>query len=146
MRLLALSILASLLSACANPWMGRNLPEGTSMSEVEAKMGKPAEKITDASGRTVWFYPTAPGGRDTWAANFQPDGRLASVEQRLTKDNISRIQPGTTTQKQVRELFGSPWKSYQLARLPYEEWDYRVLVDNRKFDYLIRFSSDGIVR
>jgi outer membrane protein assembly factor BamE (lipoprotein component of BamABCDE complex) len=138
--------LALLAAACVSPWMGRNLPQGTSMAEVEATMGKPKETLVDSAGHTVWFYPTAPEGRDTWAARFMPDGRLVNVEQRLTKENIARVVPGTTTQKQVQEIFGSPYKAYPLPRLPFEEWDYLVLVDNRKFDYLVRFSADGIVR
>lgn len=116
------------------------------MAEVEATMGKPRQTIVDARGETVWFYPTAPEGRDTWAARFGADGRLVKVEQRLTKENISRIVPGKSTEKEVRDLFGAPWKAYPAARLPLVEWDYRVLVDNRKFDYLVRFSDDGVVR
>jgi len=143
---LALVALVLLLAACVSPWMGRNLPQGTSMAEVEATMGKPTETMVDSEGYTAWYYPTAPQGRDTWVARFMPDGRLLSVEQRLTKENIARVAVGTTTQKQVQELFGSPWKAYPAARLPLVEWDYRVLVDNRKFDYLVRFSDDGVVR
>ena len=56
------------------------------------------------------------------------------------------VVPGATTKKQVREIFGPPWKAYPLARLEREEWDYLVRVDNRWFDYLVRFSDDGIVR
>jgi len=135
-----------LLAACATPYAGRNLKQGQSMAEVEATMGKPKETLVDSTGHTVWFYPTAPNGRDTWAARFMPDGRLVNVEQRLTKENIGRIVPGTTTQKQEHELLGPPSLAYPLQRLPFEEWDYPVLVDNRFFDYLVRFSADGVVR
>jgi len=143
----ALALLVFALAGCAvAPQPGANLPPGASMGEAEAAMGKPKETLVDSAGHTVWFYPTAPEGRDTWAARFMPDGRLVNVEQRLTKENIARVVPGTTTQKQVQEIFGSPYKAYPLPRLPFEEWDYLVLVDNRKFDYLVRFSADGIVR
>ena len=144
--LTALSGLALLVAACATPYAGRNLVQGTSMAEVEAKMGKPKETLVDSTGHTVWFYPTAPSGRDTWAARFMPDGRLVNVEQRLTKENIARIVPGTTTQKQVHELLGPPSLAGPLQRLPFEEWDYVLLVDIRFFDFLVRFSPDGIVR
>jgi len=147
MKTITLAALALLLAACAgNPYSGRNLAQGASMAEVEAKMGKPKETLVDSAGYPVWFYPTAPNGRETWAARFMPDGRLVSVEQRLTKENIARIVLGTTTQKQVRELFGPPGLAYPLPRLPFEEWDYVMLVDNRYYDYLIRFSPDGVVR
>jgi hypothetical protein len=145
-KALASTALLVLVAACAGPWAGRNLPEGTSMAEVEATMGIAKESMIDSRGETVWFYPTAPEGRDTWAARFGPDGLLVKVEQRLTKENIGRVVVGSTTQQQVQELFGSPWKSYPAAMLPMVEWDYRVMVDNRKFDYLVRFSYDGVVR
>src|SRR5712671_857804 len=91
MKTLLLTVLALLLASCASPWAGRNLPQGTSMAQVEATMGKPRETLVNSQGHTVWFYPSAPFGRDTWAASFMPDGRLVSVEQRLTKENIARI-------------------------------------------------------
>jgi hypothetical protein len=143
-----LAILASLtfLTACAMPFAGRNLPQGTSMAEVESTMGKPGETLVDAAGYTVWFYPSGPNGRTTYAARFMPDGRLLNVEQRLTKENMARVVPGTATQQQVHELFGPPWMVYPLPFKPLTEWDYRVLVDNRYFDYLVRFSDDGVVR
>jgi hypothetical protein len=46
----------------------------------------------------------------------------------------------------VRQLFGPPWFVYRMPFLPVTEWDYRVLVDNRFFDYLVRFSDDGVAR
>jgi hypothetical protein len=115
------------------------------MPQVEATMGKPKETLVDSQGYTVWFYPTSPEGRDTWAARFMPDGRLQSVEQRLTKENIARITPGMS-KKQVVELLGPPSKTYPLQFQPLEEWDYPVLYDNRFFDYLVRFTADGTVR
>ena len=30
--------------------------------------------------------------------------------------------------------------------MPATEWDYRVMVDNRYFDWFVRFSDDGVVR
>jgi hypothetical protein len=116
------------------------------MAEVESAMGRPADTLVDAAGYTVWFYPSGPNGRTTYAARFMPDGRLLSVDQRLTKENMARLVPGTTTQEQVRQLFGPPWFVYRMPFLPVTEWDYRVLVDNRFFDYLVRFSDDGVAR
>jgi hypothetical protein len=139
-------VLALVLGGCAFPYAGRNLPQGTSMAEVESTMGRPKETVVDSGGYAVWFYPSAPNGRTTWAAKFMPDGRLLNVEQRLSKDNFARIQPGATTDKQVHELLGPPYMAYRLQFMPLVEWDYRVLADNRFFDYLVRFSDDGVVR
>ena len=146
MKTAVLLAIAMLLGACAGPYAGPDLVQGQSMAQVETAMGRPAERLVDAAGYTIWFYPTAPNGRETWAARFLPEGPLVAVEQRLTKENMPRVVPGATTRTQVRELFGPPWKAYPLPRLEREEWDYPVRIDYRLYDYLVRFSEDGIVR
>jgi hypothetical protein len=139
-------VLLLLLGACAaqSPYAGRNLAQGNSMAETQAAMGLPAEQLVDAGGYTVWFYPTAPNGRDTWAARFLPEDKLVAMEQRLTKENIARVVPDKSVKKEVRELLGPPWKTYRTLD-GREEWDYRVMVDMRKFDFLVRFDDDGVV-
>ena len=146
MKALLAACLALLLASCATPYSGGKLTQGASMADVQAAMGAPKETLVDSAGYTVWYYPTGPNGRDTFAARFMPDGRLLNVEQRLTKENFARVQPGVTTQKQVREQFGPPWLTWRMPFMPMTEWDYRVLVDNRYFDWYVRFSDDGIVR
>jgi len=146
MRTIFVACLTVLLASCASPYAGRNLPQGASMAEVESTMGRPKETVVDSAGYTVWFYPSGPNGRTTWAARFMPDGRLVNVEQRLIKENFARVQPGATTQKQVQEFFGPPWMAWRMPFMPMTEWDYRVLVDNRYFDWYVRFSDDGVVR
>ena len=66
------------------------------------------------------------------------------MEQRLTKENFARVVPDKSVKKDVRELLGPPWKTYRTLD-GREEWDYRVMVDMRKFDFLVRFSDDGVV-
>jgi len=133
-----------LLGACAGPYAGRDLAPGKSMAETEAVMGRAAETLVDAGGYTVWFYPTAPNGRNTWAARFLPEDKLVAVEQRLTKENIARVVPDKSVKQEVRELLGPPWKAYRTLD-GHEEWDYRVMVDMRKFDFLLQFREDGVV-
>ena len=141
MKPLALSSLAFLLAACV-AFPVKELSPGMPTSEVEAKMGKPAKTLVDSAGRTVWFYPRAPEPRQTWAAVFTRDGKLESIEQRLTRQNIAKIGKGTT-KAQVEELLGPPWRAYPVQRQPYEEWDYRVTTDLDN-DLLIRFTADGV--
>jgi hypothetical protein len=109
-------------------------------------MGRPAEKITNAAGETVWFYPHAPSGRDTFAARMRPDGVLVAVEQRLTKENVARVVPGKTTAQEVHELLGPTWKVWRAALKQRDVWDYPMLVDNRMMNFFVQFSDDGIVR
>src|SRR3954470_21925378 len=123
MKILGSLALALTLGACASPYAGRNLPQGTSMAEAEATMGKPRETLVDSAGYTVWFYPSGPNGRTTWAAKFMPDGRLLNVEQRLRKESIARVQPAGTPERQLHALSGPPYLAYPLPFLPLQEWD-----------------------
>src|SRR5258706_15213705 len=110
MKIVSVSLLALCLGACAS-YDGRGLVPGQARAaDVEALMGRPAQKLTNAAGETVWFYPHAPAGRDTFAVRMRPDGALIGVEQRLTKENVARVVPGKTTTQEVRELFGPPWQ------------------------------------
>src|SRR5258708_29303338 len=136
------------LAACAaqsvNPFSVRRVVPGQSTADVQATLGRPAEKIAGAAGAEVWFYPTAPEGRDTWAATFDRSGKLVALEKRLTKENISKVVPDKSTAKQVRELLGPPWKVYRTLD-GHDEWDYRMMVDMRLFDFLVQFRNDGVV-
>jgi outer membrane protein assembly factor BamE (lipoprotein component of BamABCDE complex) len=142
-------VLALWLGACAslgpNPVSLRQLVPGKStMADVEAKLGAPAEKLVDSGGEAVWFYPTAPQGRETWAARSDRSGGLVALERRLTKENLAKVLPGKSTKKEVRELLGPPWKAYRTLD-GHEEWDYRVMVDMRLFDFLVQSRDDGVV-
>jgi hypothetical protein len=144
--MLLASFLALCLAACAS-YDGRGLVPGQARSaDVEALMGRPAEKIVNAAGETVWFYPHAPEGRDTFAARMNPDGTLIAVEQRLTKENVARVVPGSSTTKEVREFFGPPWKIWRAPVQQRNVWDYPMLVDNRLANFFVQFSDDGTVR
>ena len=88
----SLSVLLVLLSAAAMAagcsslsYSGRGLVHGKSdAKEVEALMGPPAERITVASGDSVWFYPRNPAGPHTYAVRLNPQGIVQEVDQRLT--------------------------------------------------------------
>ena len=139
-------VLVVLVAACAS-YDGRGLVPGQSTAaQVEALMGRPAERITNAGGETVWFYPHAPAGRDSFAVRMRPDGALIAVEQRLTKENVARVVPGKTTTQEVRELLGPPWQVSRAPLTQREVWDYPMLVDNRLMNFFVQFSDDGIVR
>ena len=146
MKIVSVSLLALCLGACAS-YDGRGLVPGQSRAaDVEALMGRPAEKLVNAAGETVWFYPHAPAGRDTFAVSMRSDGTLIGIEQRLTKRNTSRVVPGSTTTKEVREFFGPPYQIWKAPVQKRDVWDYPMLVDNRLANFFVQFSDDGIVR
>jgi hypothetical protein len=140
--LAALFVVAA--AGCAS-YDGRNLSPGASVEEVDHVMGKPALVLKAPEGGEVRYYTRAPEGRHTFSARFGADGRLLGIEQRLTKENFAKVVPGKTTRDEVRELLGPPAAAYR-TRDGFEEWDYRVDVDMRWFDFLVDFSDDAVVR
>lgn len=137
---------AALLSGCAS-YSGSSLVAGKSTAaEVEALMGKPAERAEKPGGGSVLYYPRGPAGRETYAVSVGADGKVQAVEQRLTDANIAKLVRGTTGTREVRELFGPPSMTTRLPRLERDVWEYPM--DNIAMPtlLLVQFSYDGIVR
>jgi hypothetical protein len=142
-----LAVVLLVLAGCAALGGGKVVPGQSSTADVQAAMGTPVEKGSNAAGETVWFYPTAPNGRTTHAVRMRPDGVVVAVEQRLTRQYWSQIVPDRTTTKELRELLGPPAVvSRWWLRPEVEEWDYKVEENQRLWDLLIEVSPDGIVR
>jgi hypothetical protein len=142
----ATCLAAGLLSGCAS-YSGQGLVAGKSTAaEVEALMGKPAERVEKPGGGSVLYYPRGPFGRETYAVTLGANGKVQAVEQRLTDANIAKLVAGTTTAREVRELLGPPSATTRLPRLPRDVWEYPM--DNIAMPYLllVQFSPDGIVR
>ena len=109
-------------------------------------MGAPVEK-RQVGGETWYYYPRQPFGRQQYAARIAPDGRLRSIEQTLTDQNLRKVVADTTTKAQAREIFGPPWRTSQNERLQREIWEY-TCYNNRQEDFYlyVQFSPDGILR
>jgi outer membrane protein assembly factor BamE (lipoprotein component of BamABCDE complex) len=140
-------ILAALLSSCASITGHGLVPGQSTAQDVEALMGRPAERLKAADGDTIWFYPHQPYGRMMYAVRVAPDGRVRSVEQVLTEANVGKLVAGVTTRSQVRELFGPPYQTSNFPRQQREAWTY-TLYNASQLDYYlhVQFSGDGIVR
>jgi hypothetical protein len=145
-RIIALAS-AALLAGCAS-YEGRGLEPGKAVArDVEALMGAPAERVALTNGEHVWFYPRQPYGRQTFAVRLAPDGTLRAIEQRLSEEYIAKLIPGVSTVKDVRELFGPPWKVTRFERQERDTWEWRVRVlhyDPRIL--VVQYSYDGVVR
>jgi hypothetical protein len=143
---IATCLAAALLSGCAS-YSGSSLVAGKSTAaEVEALMGKPAERVEKPGGGSVLYYPRGPVGRETYAVSIGADGKVQAVEQRLTDANIARLVLGTTTVREVRELFGPPPTTTRLPRLQRDVWEYPMDPISMPYLLLVQFSYDGIVR
>lgn len=142
----AICLAMCLLSGCAS-YSGSSLVAGRSTAaEVEALMGKPAERVEKLGGGSVLFYPRGPAGRETYAVSIGADGKVHAVEQRLTDANIARVVRGTTSAKEVRELFGPPATTTHLPRLERNVWEYPMDSIAMPYVLFVQFSYDGIVR
>jgi hypothetical protein len=137
---------ALLLAACATP--GPDLFPGVSTgAEVQARMGPPAEAMTLASGDVQWFYPDQPFGRVSHAVLFGPDGRLKSVEQRLTEANLAKLVVGRTSMADVRALLGPPYRVVRYHARDGDSWEWNMGPGPIDFwkQLSVRFDSRGIV-
>jgi len=133
------------IAGCAGT--GSNLVPGQSTAaDVEKSMGKPREKTTNSAGESVWFYTSAPNGQTTYAARMKPDGTVISVAQVLTKENWSKVVPGKTTTKEVRELLGPPGEISQSRATNDDQWTYKVMNDNRQHLLIYDLKGDLIAK
>ncbi len=130
-----LSIASLLLAGCA-ALRSPVVPNGASMPEVEAALGRPKDVLTAPGGAIEWQYPTGPIGQNTYIVTFGPDQRVAAFRQALTFDNFAKIRVGMTGDE-IRLMFGRPYTTVYYRNLDEEVWSYRYLIpvnDNRIFN------------
>ena len=136
---------AAALAGCASYDGSGLIPGKSTVADIQATMGSPAER--QASGPlTVWWYPRGPAGFHSYAVLVGSDGVLKSIEQRLTVQNVQKVTPNSWTKKEVRELFGPPFVVSTLPRLEREVWEYQMREVDFKWKLWVQFSPDGVVR
>jgi hypothetical protein len=142
----AAALLVLALAACATS--ASLVPGQSSERDVEAVLGRPAESQALADGETLYWYPQFPWGHASYAARIGPDGRLVTLEQRLTEENIAKIVRGQTNAKQVHELLGPAWRPEHHERMERDIWTYPMRVAGRPLPqwFVVQISPDGIVR
>lgn len=141
-----LILAAGVLAGCAG-FDGRGLQPGASAGDVEAVMGQPADKRSEG-GETWLYYPRQPYGYATYVARIGADGRLVAIEQRLTDENIAKIERNKWTSQQVRDLMGPPYTALNFARMQRDIWEYRYrsLQSTVPYALYVQFSPDGVAR
>ena len=145
MRLLMVS-LAAMLTACA----GMRTPEpGISASQLEKQMGPAADKRVHSDGETLYYYPGQPYGLTMHVARVGADGRLIAMEQRLTQENVARLEKGKTRADDVRDLLGPPYKVWPFPRMQRDIWEYRMSINGAggtPQGLYVQISPDSVVR
>jgi hypothetical protein len=135
-----------LLAACAG-YSGHDLKPGVStVSDVEATMGAPALVREAAGGEKVYWYPRLPYGRQSFAARIAPDGRLVSIEQRLTDQHIAKLRPNESTAEDVLDILGPPADVYRYPRQQREAWEYPLRKPPQSRSLYVQMSPDKVVR
>ena len=136
----------ALLAGCASGYDGSNLVPGKSTeAEVEQAMGKVADRRPGPDGSTVLWFPRLPAGRVSYAATIGKDGKLVSVQQRLTRENLQKLKPGASNENDVRDLLGPPSRVDAFPRRQRIAWTYHAQGIEPQI-MVVEFSSDGIVR
>jgi hypothetical protein len=142
----AVCLAAALVAGCAG-FDGRGLVPGeSSESEVRALMGAPEQTLEMPGGDKALYFSRLPEGRAMFVAQIGRDGVLRSLEQRLTRENIGRLLPGTSTAQDVRALFGPPGAIGHLTLQPREWWEYKYLDYQDRRVLWVQFSDDAVVR
>jgi len=146
MKTIIAAVCVVLLAGCAS-YAGSGLVPGRSTAaEVEAVMGPATDRRPGPDGETVLWFPRMPYGDGTYAARVGADGRLVAIEQRLTEENIARIERGRTTADQVLDLVGPPYRVDQFARMEREIWTYKMQVFPFPKALFVQLSPDRVVR
>ena len=146
MKRILLGTVLAILAGCAS-YDGRGLVPGQSTeADVEAVMGQPADVRDLPSGETILWYPRMPYGDGSYAARIAPDGRLIAVEQRINEQTIAHIRPGQTTDQQVLDLVGPPYRVDQFPRMDREIWTYKQQTFPFPKALFVQLSPDRVVR
>ena len=142
-----LLVAASILLAGCASYDGRGLIPGQSTeAQVESLMGPSADRRSGPDGDAYRYYPRSPYGRVTYVARFDRDGKLKSVEQRLTEKTFSAVKPNVTTADELRFLLGPPSRIQKFPRMERDIWEYPWRGNSVELVFVVKLSPDGVVR
>jgi hypothetical protein len=142
---LHLVVVAAIAAGCATFGLGRLEPGKSTAADVEAKMGRPAERINLPGGDSVWHYPRGQA-RQTFSVRIGQDGVVRDVSQVLTMENLAKLQPRRSTMDDVRALLGPPFGVTANRRLERDMWEYYMYEDQRPIIVVIQFDPTKRVR
>lgn len=145
-RIIFVAVTVLLAAGCAS-FDGRGLVPGkATQEEVEALMGAPAHRVTLPNGDSAHYFSRLPEGRAVYVVTFGFDRVMKSIEQRLVRSNLRFISAGTSTMKNVRDLFGPPDGEGRLERQRRTWWEYKYVDYDQLRVFWVQYSDDGVVR
>jgi outer membrane protein assembly factor BamE (lipoprotein component of BamABCDE complex) len=128
-------------------WLLKDIKPGLStVEDVRRQMGKPEIVWQNEDGSQRLEYPRGPNGTKTYMLDFDPDGRLLSIDQVLTADNIRRVRSGMS-KDDVRRLLGKPTEIARYALKQEEVWSWHWVEGGYPSDAMFNahFGTDGVV-
>ncbi|HWA39506.1 MAG TPA: hypothetical protein VG873_16750 [Burkholderiales bacterium] len=144
MRSKLLLLAAAALAGCAS--FQPLEPGKARLADVEARFGKPLERVALPDGGSRTFYSTLPEGRENFAVTAGADGVVREIRQQLTWDSIKRITPNATSAKDLRELLGPPFRVVRMERQQRDVWEYPWRLSEDRRILWVQVSYDGTVR
>jgi hypothetical protein len=131
------------LTSCASFDGHTLIPGQSTQRDVEATMGRPADKRIAPGGETVYWYPQLPYGHASYAARIAADGHLIAVEQRLTEENVAKVVKGVSA-GEVRDLLGPPYQPTVFHPLEREVWTYPMRIQGYVYPkwFVVQLSLD----
>jgi hypothetical protein len=145
MKRITLLTLVLVLAACASGYDGSSLTPGqSSAAEVEKEMGKVADRRPGPDGSTVLWFPRLPAGRVSYAATIGKDGKLVSVEQRLTRQYLQKVNPGVSRQSDVSDILGPPSRVDKYPRREGDVWTYHAQGIQPQI-IVVEYTKEGVV-
>jgi len=148
MKRLLLLAAAATLAGCGTGQF--RIPDpGFASTELESRMGPAADKRVHSDGETWYYYPRQPHGLAMFVARVDSGGKVIAIEQRLTDDNVARLEKGKTKADDVRDLLGPPWKVWPFPRMQRDIWEYRMTINAGGWvpqGLYVQMSPDNVVR
>jgi len=135
-RVAAIGSVSALMSCAAD--LGHIQP-GMSRAQVVARFGAPTLDVPDSTGE-IMIYSSQPLGQRVYRAKLDVSGIVRSVDQTLSMEGFSRVQPGQWNKQRVKDEFGPPADVRYFGG--HEVWEYRYK-DNGTLDALMSISFDG---
>jgi SmpA/OmlA family protein len=131
---------AALVAGCGG--VRALVPGQSAEADVRAAMGAPRETRTEG-GDQVWEYPTGPEGFTNYSVRFGADGKVKSVTQLVSEEQLEKIVVGKSTRDDVRRILGRPAEEKVYHFGP--TWYWRFLRNGVSTGYLIvTFDSASI--
>jgi hypothetical protein len=135
---------ASLLAGCAS--FQPLEPGKARLADVEARFGKPVERVALPDGGSRSYHSTLPEGRENFVVTAGSDGVVREIRQQLTWDSIKKISPNATSAKDLRDLVGLPFRVVRMERQQRDVWEYPWRLVEEKRILWVQVSYDGTVR